>query len=146
MPFSVHTCLRGEVRLSNPALERQHPAKNALRKSKKSCELTAPLPLKSAAGSPVKNAARKSKKSPEFSTPSQLNSAAQIVSSAAWLSVALHALDTTHRTRNTPAHPCTPIFVAALPGGFADAVPPHASTIGSSPSVAHTPAAVSSCH
>src|SRR5258705_99690 len=36
----------------------QQPAKNALRKSKKSCELVAPSVLKSASGPAAKNAAR----------------------------------------------------------------------------------------
>src|SRR5688572_13719721 len=49
--------------------------KNAVRKSKKSCEFTTASSLKSALGSLTKNALRKSKKSCEFTVSSALKSA-----------------------------------------------------------------------
>jgi len=61
--------LRPAVR---PAIPLRHgqPAKNAVRKSKKSWEFTAPSALKSALGAEAKKAVRKSKKSWEFTAPS----------------------------------------------------------------------------
>jgi hypothetical protein len=58
MSFSVPPCLCGEKRLSNLALQNQHPPKNAPRKPKKSCEFTTPFPSKSALGADVKNAVK----------------------------------------------------------------------------------------
>src|SRR6185503_12802798 len=53
----------------------QQPAKNAVRKSKKSWELMTSSWLKSAPGAPAKKAVRKSKKSCELTRPSWLKSA-----------------------------------------------------------------------
>lgn len=59
----------------HPSPENQHPLKNALRKSKKSCESVNPDRFRSA--TPVKNAVRKSKKSWELTKPSRFQSAVQ---------------------------------------------------------------------
>jgi hypothetical protein len=62
-PVGAHAFFGQSIESVRSVQVGQQPAKKAVRKSKKSWELTTPLWLKSAAGALAKKAERKSKKS-----------------------------------------------------------------------------------
>src|SRR5262245_23532406 len=101
-PYDEREARRRQADLGNArphmCLDRasQQDPKNAVRKSKKSCELITPSRLKSAPGPALKNAVRKSKKSWLLTAPELLKSARQsMVRMAAALVTEPHRVVTT---------------------------------------------------